>query len=241
MQTDYIGNEISWKLNDRDQQIAGGSDYPNNSLIEVTRCVDGGIHTFSITDTVGDGICCQYGPGWYQIWYDGVIIHDSDGKYGSEEIISFTESGIVESRAPTSVVVLEESSQEGLENNPKFGISGWIYVSLAVLSVVRIICLVRRTISFKLRAEEEAAQGNESSPIYATTKPQKMGSDLAGSDQSKLNGRSYLQSWVLWAENSADNSERDTTQNSERDNQTVDETIFEDVSSALFEDVPSAL
>jgi hypothetical protein len=343
MQTDYIGNEISWKLNDRDQQIAGGSDYPNNSLIEVTRCVDGGIHTFSITDTFGDGICCQYGPGWYQIWYDGVIIHDSDGKYGREEIISFTNSGIVESPAPstappatddpspppstdrsvpyqthspiqtpqqdsvygiycrgvcpsgtladpyesaqfsdgrfllcasldqqykelfltlpacnqlalsaqgagcqctepaTSVVVLEESSKEGLENNPKFGISGWIYVSLAVLSMGGIICLIRRTISFNRRAEEEAAQGNESSPSCDTTKPQKMGSDLAGSDQSKLNGRSYLQSWVLWAENSADNSERDTTQNSERDNQTVDETIFEDVSSALFEDVPSAL
>jgi hypothetical protein len=102
MQTDYIGNEISWKLNNSDQQVAGGSDYPNNSLIEVTRCVDGGIHTFSILDTFGDGICCQYGPGWYQIWYDGVIIHDSDGKYGSEEIISFTESGIVESPNPST-------------------------------------------------------------------------------------------------------------------------------------------
>jgi hypothetical protein len=326
MQTDYVGSEISWKLNDFDQQVAEGSDYPNNSLIEVTRCVDGGIHTFSIWDSFGDGICCQYGPGWYQIWYDGVIIHDSDGKYGSEEIISFTESGIVESPAPistaplptngpspspstdtsipiqtdspiqsptqdsvygiycrgvcpsgtladpsqtaqfsdgrfsvcatldqrykelflthtacyqlafsaqgagcqctepaTSVVGLEKSSEEDLENNPKFGISGWIYVSLAVLSVVGIICLVRRTISLKLRAEEEAAQGSDPSPTYGTAKPQKMGSDLADLlDQSKVHGRTYLQSWVLW------------TENSERDNQTVDETIFEDGPSAIY-------
>jgi hypothetical protein len=324
MQTDFVGREISWKLNDSDQEVAGGSDYPNNSLIEVSRCVDGGIHTFSIRDAFGDGICCQYGPGWYQIWYDDVIIHDSDGQYGSEEIISFAESGIVESPAPspapsakngsiptqtdspiqsptssvygiycggicpsgtladpyqlaqysdgsmffceqldqqyrqlfltplacnelalsaqengcqctastTSVVGLEKSSED-LENNSIFGISGWMYVSLAVLSLVGIICLVRRIYSLKLLAEEEAAQGDEPSPTYDTTKPQKMGSDLAclspkATDQSTLNGRSYLQSWVLWSEN----SETDD-QNSERDNQTVDETVFEDVSLAI--------
>jgi hypothetical protein len=289
--------------------------------------VDGGIHTFSILDTFGDGICCQYGPGWYQIWYDDVLIHASDGNFGSEEIIRFTESGIVESPAPSTAeslapttapsatngpslppsthgsipvqtdspiqspaqfsvygmycqgvcpsgtlvnpseiaqfsfghdffcetldqhyqvlflthqacnqlalsaqeagcqctepaitaAVFEESSKEDLENNPKFGISWWIYVSLAVLSLVGIICLVRRIMSLQLLAEEEAAQGDKASPT---------GSDLAGislkrKDQSELSGRSYLQSWVLWSDAS------------ERDNQTVDETIFEDAPSAV--------
>lgn len=97
MQTDYVGSEISWSLSDRDQEVAAGSGYSNNARIEETRCVDGGIHTFAIWDSFGDGICCQYGPGWYQIWYDGVIIHDSDGQYGSEETISFAAAGLMES------------------------------------------------------------------------------------------------------------------------------------------------
>jgi hypothetical protein len=46
----------------------------------------------------------MHGQGWYQIWYDGVIIHDSDGNFGIREIMSFAESGIIESLAPTSEV-----------------------------------------------------------------------------------------------------------------------------------------
>eukprot|EP00980_Cylindrotheca_fusiformis_P029299 scaffold22967_cov201-Cylindrotheca_fusiformis.AAC.1 len=77
-----------------------------------------------MVDAFGDGICCQYGPGWYQIWYDGDMIHESDGKYGKEEITSFDASGVVEiefpSAAPTGPIDLSpptespnESAQEG--------------------------------------------------------------------------------------------------------------------------------
>jgi hypothetical protein len=103
--TDFAGSEVSWDLKDDDQQqVAAGSGYPNNEVLEIARCVDAGSHTFTIWDSSGDGICCMYGQGSYQIWYDGAIIHVSAGNFGIREIISFAESGIIESPAPTSEV-----------------------------------------------------------------------------------------------------------------------------------------
>jgi len=104
IQTDYVGDEVNWELkNSNDEIVLQGGRYPNNQLLEVQECLPADTYNFTITDTFGDGICCQYGPGWYQLWFDDVVIHSSDGKFGKQETVSFTESGLMPSSAPTMV------------------------------------------------------------------------------------------------------------------------------------------
>ncbi|KAL3930555.1 MAG: hypothetical protein SGBAC_011711 [Bacillariaceae sp.] len=102
IQTDYVGDEVSWVLqNSSSEVVLQARQYPNNQLLEVQECLPAGTYTFTITDSFGDGICCQYGPGWYQLWFDDLIIHSSDGKFGEHETITFTESGVMPSSEPT--------------------------------------------------------------------------------------------------------------------------------------------
>jgi hypothetical protein len=98
LQTDENANETSWELTDGDTLVAEGSGYSSSDLIEVTRCVDVGVHTFKISNSQVDGV-----PGWYQILYDEVVLYDSRGEYGSMEQVSFTagDGFIMPSESPT--------------------------------------------------------------------------------------------------------------------------------------------
>ncbi|CAJ1947405.1 unnamed protein product [Cylindrotheca closterium] len=104
IQTDYVGDEVIWELKDsNDEIVLQGGRYPNNQLLEVQECLPADTYSFTITDSFGDGICCQYGPGWYQLWFDSVVIHSSDGKFGKQETVIFSESGLMPSSTPTIV------------------------------------------------------------------------------------------------------------------------------------------
>ena len=51
-------------------------------------CLPIGEYEFTITDEEGDGICCDYGNGWYDIRVNGSIVH-SGGVFGSSETETF--------------------------------------------------------------------------------------------------------------------------------------------------------
>jgi hypothetical protein len=40
-----------------------------------------GTYTFEMTDSVGDGICCQYGSGSFTITVDGETIISNNGEF----------------------------------------------------------------------------------------------------------------------------------------------------------------
>jgi hypothetical protein len=87
--TDNYGGETTWELVEQDcGVVASGGPYPNNTLIEVnvdvcsTSCYD-----FTIFDSFGDGICCAYGEGFYNIYYNGELV-GSGGEFGSEETVA---------------------------------------------------------------------------------------------------------------------------------------------------------
>jgi len=68
--TDYFPTETSWTISDQEgNEVASGSGYTEkqtNSIHDV--CLESNnVHTFSISDTWGDGICCSYGSGSYQL------------------------------------------------------------------------------------------------------------------------------------------------------------------------------
>lgn len=76
--------EVQWRL-EREGELVGSGDYKG---MQLDLCQQGS-YVFNITDSWGDGICCQHGDGSYVLRVDGEFLHCSDGQYGRGESISF--------------------------------------------------------------------------------------------------------------------------------------------------------
>ena len=81
--TDDYPTETSWFLMD---QLGGGwTNVPlttsnANSTLNWSLCVpDTNCYTFTMLDSYGDGICCQWGSGSYNITYNGVNVANGGG------------------------------------------------------------------------------------------------------------------------------------------------------------------
>ena len=83
---DYPG-EIVWNVvGPSGRDVPGGEG--GSSPKTVTLC-EGGDHQFVNEDTYGDGICCEYGIGYYSLHLDGVLVYYSDGQYDAGETVDF--------------------------------------------------------------------------------------------------------------------------------------------------------
>lgn len=91
---DKYGNQITWELLASDMSVlasggpytmlVGGSASTQLHQEKVT-VAKGECVKFVIKDAVGNGICCQYGEGYYQIKDSkGNLLVDGDGDFGSE-------------------------------------------------------------------------------------------------------------------------------------------------------------
>ena len=91
---DKYGNQITWELLGSDMSViasggpytmlVGGSASTQLHQEKVTVAKDECVK-FVIKDAVGNGICCQYGEGYYQIKDSkGNLLVDGDGDFGSE-------------------------------------------------------------------------------------------------------------------------------------------------------------
>ena len=68
LQTDNYGSETSWELvNSENEIIKQGSNYGNNILIKTEICAPTECFNFKIYDKGDDGLCCEYGDGYYQL------------------------------------------------------------------------------------------------------------------------------------------------------------------------------
>jgi len=77
VQTDDYGGETSWEIYQASEVVAVSPPYVSNSLQEVVVPLDPGDYNFVIYDSFGDGICCDFGPGWYSLTNScGLEIYD---------------------------------------------------------------------------------------------------------------------------------------------------------------------
>jgi hypothetical protein len=94
---DDYGADISWKIKDSQGKVmASGGGYPdsNKSIITESICLTQGCYRLIMSDSYGDGICCDYGKGWYELRdAAGKVLLDSDGYYGYSETQSFCLDG----------------------------------------------------------------------------------------------------------------------------------------------------
>jgi len=69
IQGDAYGSETTWLVRDSSEAIVAGSaplqgEYP---YVEAFLPLPVGDYTFTIYDSFGDGICCEFGEGWFSI------------------------------------------------------------------------------------------------------------------------------------------------------------------------------
>lgn len=92
--TDRYPQETSWTLFDSETQSIVASEatvftnqyqtYLKEVCVTPYECLD-----FTIYDSFGDGICCDWGEGSYEIYYNGELIAMSNGEFESSETITF--------------------------------------------------------------------------------------------------------------------------------------------------------
>jgi len=91
---DDYGSETSWELVDANNNVvASGGPYSNGSsgqLIQETFNLGDGCYILYVDDSYGDGICCNYGNGSFQLLDDNnVQVGYSNGNFGFYDYIDF--------------------------------------------------------------------------------------------------------------------------------------------------------
>lgn len=90
LQLDDYPEETSWEITDQQGNIvASGAGYGvPNQLVADSFCLANGCYTFTIYDSYGDGICCGFGSGYYNL-IDSTVVLTNGGNFGSSESFPF--------------------------------------------------------------------------------------------------------------------------------------------------------
>ena len=94
--TEDYGQETTWELKDSSGVLVESgpaTDYNNATNYQETITIPNldECYTFTVFDSVGDGICCVYGIGNYNLQdSNGNIIIDSTGEFDSSEFVTFS-------------------------------------------------------------------------------------------------------------------------------------------------------
>ena len=91
--TDEYPFETTWTLVEQGEESAVASGGPYNSLntlFEHKICLPAGAYTFTIEDSGGDGICCAYGEGSYEVSWDGELVAQGSTFGFSESVAVFS-------------------------------------------------------------------------------------------------------------------------------------------------------
>jgi lysyl endopeptidase len=71
LRTDGYPDETSWEIRTQGQLgtvVASGDGYDQtNSLLTIPVCLPSGCYTFTLFDDFGDGLCCEWGQGFFEL------------------------------------------------------------------------------------------------------------------------------------------------------------------------------
>ena len=130
---DKYGTQITWEFLASDNSvIASGGPYTNISGASATQLHEvkailtaGECVKFVIEDSMGNGICCNYGDGYYRIINaNGDVILDGDGSFGSkaEHVLSVVYEEIPSENIEVQICEGESYTEYGFEFvNPEEG------------------------------------------------------------------------------------------------------------------------
>jgi len=97
MTTDNYGEDITWRLRQRNSKGKFRQIYPefdkeygdNQEFVEEYCIPKNECYRFIIFDSWGDGLCCQYGEGSYEISLNGSRIKKSSFEEKSRQRVQF--------------------------------------------------------------------------------------------------------------------------------------------------------
>jgi subtilisin family serine protease len=91
---DNYPSETSWNITRAGNIVASGGGYSGaGSTVNVTVALDAADYIFTIFDSYGDGICCAYGSGWYELRNSSGAVLAAGGAFTTQESTPFTISG----------------------------------------------------------------------------------------------------------------------------------------------------
>merc|ERR1712232_563952 len=89
LKTDDYGSETGFTLEYPDGSTWLQDNLGSNKEVNYpVQCLDKGEYKFKITDEYGDGMCCEYGEGFYKLYLDGDLIA-SGGEFDYSESLTF--------------------------------------------------------------------------------------------------------------------------------------------------------
>ena len=88
--TDNYPGETTWTLSNASGAVvySGGPYSSQGQAVTIDFCLVEGCYDFTINDTYGDGICCTYGQGSYDISIAGQSVV-AGGQFNSTEVLNF--------------------------------------------------------------------------------------------------------------------------------------------------------
>jgi len=88
--TDDYAEETSWEFREIGGAVLYSGSYnqsdDNTTFIETFGVVQDNCYEFEIFDTFGDGICCEFGEGFYTLTTDSADVIIDGGEFGGSEI-----------------------------------------------------------------------------------------------------------------------------------------------------------
>ncbi len=150
---DDYGSETTWEFSQGGNVLASGgpySDGADGTLITEEVCLGNGCYDFTIYDDYGDGICCGYGNGSYEV-NDGMgtVYVTGDGQFTNDETTNFCITGLG---------VDEASALAGVSIYPNPS-NGNINVDLSELDASEVTVTIYNTIGAVIQTETINAQG----------------------------------------------------------------------------------
>lgn len=122
---DYFPSETSWVLRNSSYAIVASSNgnygnYSYGTLVEEELCLPNDCYYFTIYDSYGDGICCNYGNGYYLIMGNNNQILAAGGNFGysyteyfclnTGEIVNTEANSNTQAKMPSESKVAEKTS-----------------------------------------------------------------------------------------------------------------------------------
>ncbi|MEL6924492.1 MAG: M12 family metallo-peptidase, partial [Bacteroidota bacterium] len=112
---DNYGSETTWSIIDAGgNTLLSGGPYANNTngnIVTATQCLPQGCYDFSINDSYGDGICCAYGNGSYELKDANGTVLASGGNFNSTETKNFCVGG----DAPSCTDGVQNGNETGVD------------------------------------------------------------------------------------------------------------------------------
>jgi len=104
LNTDNYGGETSWEVSSLERGVVkSGSGYGSNQRFDISECLPMNAGTFTIKDSYGDGICCEYGQGSYELTFGST--NHTGGNFGSSETITLVSDNTPSPVTPTAAPV----------------------------------------------------------------------------------------------------------------------------------------